>query len=239
MKSDEAMEIVKSINFVYELTEAMSALAFPHFGIRGWKEDYSGYFPPWILSYSLDKWMVKIEKVIGWGWKALYRLPKGASLAFIPHEVVDSTMAVVVKQVVEEENWQPIFDLVREMPCEEDFEPSRPRSRAKIDWHRSWYHSRSKRIKTVSLEECMEDEEHHIHEVAVDYSANTAEAVESEDFVARFKARLSPKDMAILELRVEGYTYEDIAKKLGYKNHSGVLKRMKAITAEYEQEQKQ
>ena len=36
--------------------------------------------------------------------------------------------------------------------------------------------------------------------------------------------------MAILELRVEGFTYEEIAKELGYKNHSGVIKRMQAIT---------
>ena len=35
--------------------------------------------------------------------------------------------------------------------------------------------------------------------------------------------------MAILELRVEGYGYKEIADKLGYKNHSGVIKRMEAI----------
>jgi hypothetical protein len=204
MKSEEAMKIINSGNFVYELAEAMSALAFPHFGIRGWKEDYSGYFPPWKLSYSLDKWMEKIEKVIGWGWKALYKLPKGAALTFIPHEIVDSTMAVVVKQVVEEENWQPIFDLVRKMPCDEDFEPSRPQSHARIDWYRKWYHSRSKTTKTVSLEQCIENEENYNYEIAYD-SFNMEEHVEAEDFVARFKARLSPKDMAILELRVQGY----------------------------------
>ena len=53
--------------------------------------------------------------------------------------------------------------------------------------------------------------------------------VEGEDFCQRFKATLSQKDMAILELRVEGYTYEEIADRLGYKTHSAVVKRMEAI----------
>jgi len=33
-------------------------------------------------------------------------------------------------------------------------------------------------------------------------------------------------------MREDGYIYKDIAKKLGYKNHSGVVKRMKAIRKE-------
>ena len=65
------------------------------------------------------------------------------------------------------------------------------------------------------------------------------EQVESEDFCQRFKATLSQKDMAILELRVEGYTLEEIADRLGYKTHSAVVKRMEAIKKrfiQYEQE---
>ena len=60
-----------------------------------------------------------------------------------------------------------------------------------------------------------------------------------EDFCQRFKATLSPKDMAILELRVEGYGYQEIADKLGYKTHSAAVKRMEAIKRrfiQYEEE---
>jgi len=39
--------------------------------------------------------------------------------------------------------------------------------------------------------------------------------------------------MKILELRVEGFTHAEIADKLGYKNHSGVIKRMQSITREF------
>ena len=60
--------------------------------------------------------------------------------------------------------------------------------------------------------------------------------MEAEDFCQRFKATLSKKDMAILELRVEGYTYEEIADRLGYKTHSGVIKRMEAVKKRFIQE---
>jgi DNA-directed RNA polymerase specialized sigma24 family protein len=86
----------------------------------------------------------------------------------------------------------------------------------------------------------MEDDEHGIFDIE-DKSANFEENIISEDFCQRFKVRLSEKDMKILELRVEGFTYEEIAEKFGYKNHSGVIKRMQAITKEfikYEEEQR-
>lgn len=90
-----------------------------------------------------------------------------------------------------------MLDVVREMPCAEDFEPWGTNVRK--DFLRKWYHTRSKKVK----------------------------------------ATLSPKDMAILELRVEGYGYQEIADKLGYKTHSAVVKRMEAIKRrfiQYEEE---
>ena len=93
----------------------------------------------------------------------------------------------------------------------------------------------------VSLEECMEDEEHGIYKIA-DKSANFEDSIAAKDFRNHFKSLLSDKDMDILELRVEGFTYEEIADKLGYKNHSGVIKRMQAIKKkflDYEEKSKQ
>ena len=55
-----------------------------------------------------------------------------------------------------------------------------------------------------------------------------------EPVVDQFKATLSEKDMKILELRMSGDTLEEIAEKLGYKNHSGVLKRIRKIGQAYE-----
>ncbi len=47
--------------------------------------------------------------------------------------------------------------------------------------------------------------------------------------VERFMATLSEKDRQILELRVEGYTYQEIADKVGYITHSAVKKRIDKI----------
>ena len=133
----------------------------------------------------------------------------------------------MVRRTIEEQGWGPMLDVVREMPCAEDFEPWDTNVRK--DFLRKWYHTRSKKVKTVSLEACMEDEDSGIHAVADPAAADFTEQVAGEDFCRRFKATLSPKDMAILELRVEGYGYQEIADKLGYKTHSAVVKRMETI----------
>jgi DNA-directed RNA polymerase specialized sigma24 family protein len=117
------------------------------------------------------------------------------------------------------------------MPCDEDFE--RRDTNVRKDFLRRWYHTRSKKVKAVSLEACMEDEEHGIHEIE-DISSSFEDSVVAEDFCQRFKARLSEKDLEILELRVLGFTYEEIADKLGYKNHSGVIKRIRSIAKAFE-----
>ena len=60
------------------------------------------------------------------------------------------------------------------------------------------------------------------------------ESAVAQALVDQFKATLSEKDMQILELRMSGDTLEEIAEKLGYKNHSGVLKRICKIGQDYE-----
>ena len=45
---------------------------------------------------------------------------------------------LIVKKVIDEGNLQPVLDVVREMPCEEDFEPRN--SNVRIDFLRKWYH---------------------------------------------------------------------------------------------------
>ena len=60
------------------------------------------------------------------------------------------------------------------------------------------------------------------------------ESAVAQTLVDQFKATLSEKDMQILEMRMNGDTLEEIAEKLGYKNHSGVLKRIRKIGRAYE-----
>ena len=224
--SPEWAEVIQSDTFLNEVMDAVASLAFPHFGFGGWKEHYTGWCPIWRLSYSLPLWAKGVERVRGWGVQSLFRLPPDFEIPFFDPDDVRSVMTQVVEQTIEEQGWGPMLETVREMSCDEDFEPWDTNVRK--DFLRKWYHTRSKRVQTVSLEACMEDEDSGIHSLP-DPAGDFTGQVEGEDFCQRFKATLSEKDMAILELRVEGYGYKEIADKLGYKNHSGVIKRMEAI----------
>ena len=224
--SPEWAEVIQSDTFLNEVMDAMASLAFPHFGFGGWKEHYTGWCPIWRLSYSLPLWAKGVERVRGWGVQSLFRLPPDFEIPFFDPEDVKAVMGQVVRQTIEEQGWGPMLETVREMSCDEDFEPWDTNVRK--DFLRKWYHTRSKRVQTVSLEECMEDEDSKIHALPAP-DGDFTEQVEGEDFYKRFKATLSEKDMAILELRVDGYGYQEIADRLGYKTHSAVVKRMEAI----------
>ena len=52
--------------------------------------------------------------------------------------------------------------------------------------------------------------------------------------VEQFMKTLNKKDIQILEMRMFGLTLEEIANKLGYKTHTGVLKRIRKIGRYYE-----
>jgi hypothetical protein len=191
----------------------------------------------WKFAYTIPVWAKALKEETGWDLQFLFDLPKDYQIPFFNMEYVRETMREVAKRGIAEQDWQPILDVVREIPCKEDFE--RWDTNVRKDFLRKWYHTRSKRVQMVSLEACIANKKDSIHEMTAD-STYIPESVEAEDFCERFKERLTEKDMAILELRVDGYTYEEIADKLNYKNHSGVIKRMQSITKEfleYENEQ--
>ena len=52
--------------------------------------------------------------------------------------------------------------------------------------------------------------------------------------IKQFMDSLSEKDRKILKMRLEGYTQEEIADEPGYKNHSGVQKRITKIGLAYQ-----
>lgn len=224
--SPEWGEVILSEQFLNEVMDAVASLAFPYFGFGGWKEHYTGWCPVWRLSYALPLWAKGIERLTGWGVQSLFNLPPGFEIPFFDPEEVKGAMKLVVEQAIEEQGWGPMLEVIRQMPCDEDFEPFNTNVRK--DFLRKWYHTRSKRVQTVSLEACLEDEDSGIHAIA-DPAGDFTAQVEGEDFFQRFKDTLSEKDMAILELRAAGYGYQEIADKLGYKTHSAAVKRMEAI----------
>lgn len=157
----------------------------------------------------------------------------GTQIPFPDTERIQELFGKVVKRAIEEQGWQPILDVIKEMPCDEDFEPWDTNVRK--DFLRKWYHTRSKKVQTVSLEALMEDEEDGSIFYIPDATQNVEAYVIAKDFVERFLATLSEKDRQIVELRQDGYSYVEIADKLGYKNHSGVIKRIEAIKKKFKE----
>lgn len=220
--SPERGKIIVRQQFLNEIMDAVASLTFPHFSFGGWKEHYTGYSLAWRLSYALPLWAKAVEKLRGWGVQALFALPPDYEIPFCDLEDVRQFMKQVVEQTIEEQGWGPMLEVIRDRPCDEDFE--KWDTNVRKDFLRKWYHTRSKRVQTVSLEEYMEDKDNKIHSLPAP-EGDFTEQVESEDFCQRFKATLSQKDMAILELRVEGYTLEEIADRLGYKSRARRIRR--------------
>lgn len=201
--SKPMMDLLDSDAFLKDIMDAIAALTFPHFGFGGWKEHYTGYCPVWRLSYALPLWASLMEQECGWGLQLLFRMKPGTQIPFPDAEQVRKLFARVVKRAIAGQGWQPILDIVREMPCDEDFE--KWDTNARKDFLRRWYHTRSKKVQTVSLEGMLEssDDDSPIFHIP-DPSQNVEEYVIAKDFVERFLATLTEKDRQIVELRQDG-----------------------------------
>ena len=232
--SAQMIDLIDSDAFLKEILDAVADLVFPYFGFGGWKEHYTGYCPVWQLSYALRLWVKLVEQESGWGLQRLFSMKPGTQIGFPNEQQVQELFARVVKRGIKEQGWQPILDTVKELPCDEDFE--KWDTNVRKDFLRKWYHTRSKKVQTISLEGLMEsgDEDSTLFQLP-DPRQNVEEYVIANDLAERFLASLSEKDRQIVQLRQEGFTYGEIAQRLGYKNHSGVIKRLEAIRKKYRQ----
>lgn len=238
LRNPHWQEVYNSDYFLLALTDTWAWMMWQFLEIRGGMESYSGYDPFWIMAHALQLWQDLLCK-LGATTDKLAACPKDAVIPYCSMDEASIWCENLAKLFWSDTELKmaEVREIVESHRAHEDYDARY--SNIKKDFHRHYYHTRSKRVKMVSLEACVEDDEHHIHEIA-DPSSGFEEGVMAEDFCQRFKERLSPKDMEILELRAQGFTYEKIAEKLGYKGHSGVIKRMQAITKEfvkYEEEQ--
>ena len=231
LTSAEQLNIVADDEFLKEIMDAVSSLAFPHFGFRGWKEHYSGSCPVWILSYSLPIWAREIDREIGMNLQRLFYHPRNLPFAYPPAEEVSALFEKIVKRVIQEQNWQPVLDVIKEMPCEEDFEPIKSKVRA--DFLRKWYHTRSKNVRTISLEQTFDDGRPLFW--VPDAATHVEEHTISKVFLEGFLKTLSERDLRLLNLREMGYTWKEIAAEMGYASHSGVLKRVDSIMKRFDE----
>lgn len=209
-------------------------MVWPYMGFGEYMEIYSGYDPAWRFAHCPDYWIQELtdEGILA----SAGELFKGchSELGYVPEWQIDIYLRHIVPNVMKKHRMDEIIQVAREYPCFEDFDFRK--SNQKTDFIRKWYHTRTKH-PMISLEEFQEAyaDAHGGQEYEEpDPSQNVEETVVAQALVDQFKATLSEKDMQILELRMSGDTLEEIAEKLGYKNHSGVLKRIRKIGQAYE-----
>ena len=227
----EIRKIVETDRFLLEIMDAFSYVVFPHLGFHGWKEDYSGESPVWMIAYLFDAWLDGLKELFGIDEESIFHIFETEEIPFPSPEFSYYMMETIVPWALDKYNLRSVLDAVREMPCAEDYEIRN--SRVKIDFIRRWYHTRSRIGMMTSFEEIKYEGDEDFHSIIPSDSRSTAEYITSRDYCHRFKYQLSDKDLSVLEMRELGYTVEEIAKKLGYKNHSGVVKRIQAIKKEF------
>ena len=233
-RSKSACDLIESDLFRLLIVDAVAYMVWPYMGFTEYMEVYSGDDPAWKYAHSPDIWIKELqdEKIL----PPVEELLRTANenFGYVPEGEIDAVLRFIVPQAMERYHINEVLQISQEDRCFEDFD-FRP-SNQKTDFYRKWYHTRTKHPQ-ISLEEYQENyaESHGGLEWDVpDPSQDMREAVESQILVDQFKATLSEKDLAILELRMQGRTLEEVAKALGYQNHSGVLKRLRKIGQAYE-----
>lgn len=228
----QSREVIESDLFLLLMIDGFSHLTWPYMGIKGQKEIYSGYDPVWQLSHSPSFWVQElVDKKIIPDPVTMVRLWRDDNVSYMSWQEVSNIMSQIVPEVMEKHNMFGVVDTVKKFRCFEDFDTRD--SNPKRDFYRKWYHTRT-RHPIVSMEEIQTNAaDEFISYDVYDPSQDFEDEVCGEMLIDQFKSKISEKDFEILTMRMNGKTYEEIAEKLGYKNHSGIIKRIKRIAEAY------
>ncbi|HZJ77988.1 MAG TPA: hypothetical protein VFD52_04220 [Clostridia bacterium] len=232
--SRQTIKLIESDLFWQVISDAYAYMVWPFMMPKVKREIYSGNEPSWVAAHSASVW---IEELTDIGF-----LPKpfdfwsnlpDEHFGYVSLEEVSDNLAVIVPKVMEKYNLQAIFDIANKYRCFEDFDFRQ--SRQKTDFFRKWYHTRWK-YKQISYEAYLcnlrEDKENYWD--LADFNAEYENKLLAKIKVDEFKKTLTAPDLKILEYRMNGLIYEDIAKRLGYANHSNISKRMKKLQGLWE-----
>jgi len=126
-----------------------------------------------------------------------------------------------------------ILKIGKAMPAQEDFDEKVRNNYDKIDFERKWNHLRTKTGPALELdpviEQTTQDFRAQIALAAVSNGLNaafTSEKISIQLLNAFIQSVEDSTDREILYLRADGLTQQEIAHRLGFKNHSAVVKRL-------------
>jgi len=208
-------EIYESDYFQLALSDTWAWLVWDYLGIRGGMEKYSGYDPFWLMAHAYSLWM-QVFRAMNLTAEHYFNLEPGDELRYLTREENDDLVYTMICYFISNTNFRLWQEAVTEHRAHEDYDSRK--SSVKIDFHRKWYHTRAK-VKVVDLIQAEEP------------SYYPFEKIDSRLDVERFTSRLDEKNQSIVKLLLAGYTQVEIAKRLGFANHSGVCKRINKIGA--------
>ena len=232
----DAITLIESDLFLNLIIDAYAFMVWPFMGLGAKREIYSGFEPSWILAHSAGYWVQELtdEKIIPTASEFLKNVQLSEQFGFVFLGEISDILRWLVPQAMARHNMNAAVETAKEFRCFEDFDYRT--SRQKTDFYRRWYHTRTEHPQ-ISLEswqeyykESHDGQEWDVTNYSTDVELNFVDDVQVEQFMST----LSDKDKQILKLRIEGRTLEEIADKLGYQNHSGVLKRIRKIGQLYE-----
>ena len=191
--------------------------------------------PGWIVAHAAPLWINALEDLeLLPDAETFYRawqMDPDKEIGFCSMEYMSAVVRLAVQKVMVENRYPEILEVVCKHRCHEDFDWRR--SKVKISFWRSWYHSRTKHPTVASV-----DTFRLMGVAPTALQANTAnefeEQVWGEYEVNRFLQTLTETDRKIMLLRCDKRPLAEIAQRLGFKTHSAVLKRIRKIGKAYE-----
>lgn len=194
---------------------------------------YSGNFPLWSLAYTIMNHIrKKLEDDQILTFSRLLCLRPGMEFSWCTTAQFDALVCTLTLKIIEEQDWQPMIDELWLNRTVEDFDETRV-SRERIDSYRKWHHTRTNVGTPVSMEQIQEDCEDGTKDIA-DPNGEFEHEVLNELRLKSFMETLSERDREILKLKMQGMTDQEIAEKVGFKNHSAVVKRRKQIAEHFQ-----
>ena len=236
-KSNAAMDLVESELFVRLIMDGVAWMVWHFIKPNVYMEIYSGYEPAWILAHCPTYWISEIEES---GYiPPVEEIIKDKKLLNWTYDytsivVVSEIIARIVPRVMEKLHMCEIMKVAEENRCFEDFDYRD--SYEKTAFFRDWYHTRTQH-PMISLEDYKTEyaAEHQGEQWdPPDESQSFENEVDCRILAEQFMKTLNEKDKQILQLRLDGYTFEEVADRLGYSNHSGVVKRLRKIGQAFE-----
>jgi hypothetical protein len=222
----EWIEMYNSKWFQVMLMDTWGWMMWQSLGIRGGVDNYSTNDPFVRTVFTLPMWAWLLAEQ-GINTDMLAGLPMGAEIPLMSMELSAHNCGGFAEYFWNHPilKMREVYKIVKKHRDHRDY--SGMPSHVKIDFQRSYYHTRA---ETKVIPDTDKDGE----PIYAPHYPNEFAEVETRLWFDGFLSRFNEKDREIARLTEEGYTQKEVAIKLGYANHSAVSKRIKFMYREFQ-----